>query len=116
VFFVIVAPGRVNLIGEHIDYHNLPVLPMAIGRSVRVNWRPRSDRLIRATSIGYGTRQFEWTPDLAPVAAGDWENYLRAAAEAIERKWGLDAAWMRRSHRTCRPPPGSLRPRRCWSP
>src|SRR5262249_35201700 len=33
-FMTISVPGRVNLIGEHIDYHNLPVLPMAIQRRV----------------------------------------------------------------------------------
>ncbi|MFN7994570.1 MAG: galactokinase family protein [Bryobacteraceae bacterium] len=83
------APGRVNLIGEHIDYHNLPVFPMALRRSVRVAFRPRADRLIRATSTGYGVREFEWTPRLSPAAPGDWENYLRAAAQAITGKWGI---------------------------
>jgi galactokinase len=47
-------------------------------------------------SAGYGPREFDWMPELAPVAAGDWENYLRAAAQAINRKWGsangIDAA------------------------
>lgn len=89
MFFVIVVPGRVNLIGEHIDYHNLPVLPIAIGRSVRVTWHARTDRLIHAASDAYGTREFEWTANLAPVADGDWENYLRAAARTVQRKWGL---------------------------
>ena len=74
------APGRVNLIGEHIDYHGLAVLPMALRRGVRVEFRARRDRRIRAASEGYGEREFEWTPQLEPVAAGDWENYLRAAA------------------------------------
>jgi galactokinase len=94
---LISAPGRVNLIGEHIDYHGLPVMPIAIRRSVRVAFRARPDRRIRAVSAGgYGVRDFAWTADLAPVAGGDWENYLRAAACAVGRKWGagrgVDAA------------------------
>jgi len=86
---LISAPGRVNLIGEHIDYHSLPVLPMALRRSVRVAFRLRTDCHIRAISAGYGLREFEWTAELVPSAAGDWENYLRAAASAISRKWGV---------------------------
>src|SRR3954447_23793514 len=77
---VVSAPGRVNLIGEHIDYHGLPVLPIALRQRVRIGYRPRDDRRIRATSAPYGVREFEWTDDLAPVARGDWANYLRAAA------------------------------------
>ncbi|HVN05335.1 MAG TPA: galactokinase family protein [Bryobacteraceae bacterium] len=91
------APGRVNLIGEHIDYHNLAVLPMALRRSIRVAFRPRVDRRIRAVSSGgYGVCEFDWTAELKPAGAGDWENYLRAAARAVSRKWeagrGVDAA------------------------
>ena len=90
--WVVSAPGRVNLIGEHIDYHGLPVLPIAIPRRIRVAFRARTDRRIRAVSaVEYGLREFEWTPRLAPTAAGDWENYLRAAAEAVGRKWGAGA-------------------------
>jgi len=83
------VPGRVNLIGEHIDYHGLPVLPIAITRSVHVEFRKRDDRLIRASSEPYGVREFEWTEELLPVAAGDWENYLRAAARTVAQQWGI---------------------------
>jgi len=82
------APGRVNLIGEHIDYHGLAVLPMALRRCVRVTYRPRADRRIVAESASYGRREFEWSDGLTPIAAGDWGNYLRAAAQAIGGKWG----------------------------
>jgi galactokinase len=85
---VTAAPGRVNLIGEHVDYHGLPVLPMALHRRIRLAYRPRTDGLIRAVSTGYDRREFEWTPQLAPGPDGDWENYARAAAQAVGRKWG----------------------------
>ena len=90
------APGRVNLIGEHVDYHGLPVLPMALRRRIRLAYRPRTDSLIRAVSAGYDRREFQWTPQLTPAREGDWENYARAAAQAVARKWGagvgVDAA------------------------
>jgi len=86
---VVAAPGRVNLIGEHIDYHNLPVMPIAMRRAVRIAYRPCRDSRIRAVAPGYGRREFEWTPSLAMAAPGDWENYLRAAAQAVTGKWGV---------------------------
>jgi galactokinase len=89
------APGRVNLIGEHIDYHGLSVLPMALRQRIDIAFERRRDSLIRVeskwrgpTAVGEG-REFEWRNDLTPVAPGDWENYLRAAALAVSRKWGI---------------------------
>ena len=85
------APGRVSLIGEHIDYHGLPVLPIALQQRVRVSYTRRKDRRIRAASCGYPERAFEWTDELTPVAAGDWENYLRAAARVARTFLPADA-------------------------
>jgi galactokinase len=90
------VPGRINLIGEHIDYHGLPVLPMALQRRVGVAFRPRTDRLIRAISVGYGQRDFALSPDPQPGPAGDWSNYLKAAMQVAASRWkltnGVDAA------------------------
>jgi galactokinase len=87
---IVSVPGRVNLIGEHVDYHNLPVLPIAIQRRVRIAFRPRGDRRIRAFSEGYGQREFDWEGQLSPSDSGDWVNYLKAAANAIDGRWKLD--------------------------
>lgn len=87
----VAVPGRVNLIGEHIDYHLLPVLPMAIQRRVRVTFRRRDDRRITAVSAApFGRREFEWTVRLEPWPGGDWGNYIKAAAQAFGDKYRLD--------------------------
>ncbi len=84
------APGRVNLIGEHIDYCGLPVLPMAIQRGVTVVARPRRDRLARFGNADerYPPREFALAPDILPLPPGDWGNYLQAAAQALTRRYG----------------------------
>lgn len=83
------VPGRVNLIGEHIDYHNLAVLPMALSRRVEVRWRARHDALVCAASAAYPAREFTLAPDLEPWPSGDWGNYVKAAANAALWKWRL---------------------------
>jgi galactokinase len=82
------VPGRVNLIGEHIDYHNLPVLPMAIQRRVAVTFEPLAGRKIEAKSENYPLREFSMDL-LDPFPPGDWGNYLKAAVQMLERRWPL---------------------------
>ncbi|MCL7976499.1 MAG: galactokinase [marine benthic group bacterium] len=84
------APGRVNLIGEHVDYAGLPVFPMALAQAVNVAVRPRDDGLVHAASSnpGYGDREFRLAPSIDPYSDGDWGNYLKAAAVAAASRYG----------------------------
>lgn len=85
------VPGRVNLIGEHIDYHNLPVLPMAIQRQIRIAFRRSSDSRIRAVSYDFGEREISTAGALPPSPSGDWANYLKAATLAVRDQWQTDS-------------------------
>lgn len=74
------APGRVNLIGEHTDYNDGFVFPMAIAPEIRVAFRPRSDGVVRfGSTLRPGEFvEFRLTESLAPHAeAKHWSNYLK---------------------------------------
>ncbi len=77
------APGRVNLIGEHTDYNEGFVFPMAIGRGVAVAFRPRGDRLIRAHSIAVGTTREFSLDALEATPRTDWVAYVAGVADAF---------------------------------
>lgn len=93
------APGRANLIGDHIDYMGGTVMPMAIDRGTRLWSREREDRLIRATSVNFpeaGTIEVALDADAYDDGAG-WVNYLLAMAYALRTggasiPHGLDVA------------------------
>lgn len=85
------APGRVNLIGEHVDYHGLPVLPMALEQGIRVDFTPRDDDrvVLRNAHPEFEARSFSIREDLNAGPAGDWGNYVMAAARTVFREYGV---------------------------
>jgi galactokinase len=80
------APGRVNLIGEHTDYNDGFVMPVAIDRYTTVSLTPRSDRRLVVRSAAYETVA---TIDLDRPdngLPGTWSDYVRGVAAVLERK------------------------------
>ena len=81
----VTAPGRVNLIGEHTDYNGLPVLPIAIDRDVRIEFRVVDDPVVRlgSPSARFAPFAFQLKRPIEPADQGDWSNYVRAAARGL---------------------------------
>ncbi|HYO10769.1 MAG TPA: galactokinase [Tepidisphaeraceae bacterium] len=90
---VVRAPGRVNLIGEHTDYNDGYVFPMAIEPEIRFVGRSREDGMVRLASTAYPGELTEFSLnrkiDTAAGGAGGgeagWTNYPRGIiAELID--------------------------------
>jgi len=79
------APGRVNLIGEHTDYNDGFVMPVAIDFSTRVAIAPRADRILSVFSEKFQEEVAFDLDDLAPQAMRHWSDYVRGVAWALEQ-------------------------------
>ncbi len=81
--FVVRAPGRVNLIGEHTDYNDGFVLPMAIDHAVWIALRLRQDGQVHVHSLDLDRST---TFDLAALRYQDegWAEYVKGVAWALQ--------------------------------
>lgn len=79
---VVRAPGRVNLIGEHTDYNEGFVLPMAIDRAVWIALRPRADRRVVVHALDLEKRG-EFDLDALERGTG-WLEYLKGVAHELQ--------------------------------
>lgn len=86
--WLVAAPGRVNLIGEHTDYNDGFVLPMAIERYMvlAADRNPSRDVTIHSITTGE-TARFSVR---RPPARGEphWSNYLRGVVAGFQQRGG----------------------------
>ena len=93
---VVRSPGRVNLIGEHVDYNDGFVFPMAIEPHVIIVCRKRDDSTVRIASTLFAKNVVEFSLT-GPITRGDpdWANYSKGMAakllEAGQTFGGMDA-------------------------
>ncbi|UCC62525.1 MAG: galactokinase, partial [Anaerolineae bacterium] len=84
---VVRAPGRVNLIGEHTDYNDGFVLPVAIDRSALVAADLRADRRVQIHALDLDAQTTFRLADVSPEAGitrqNDWSDYPRGVAWAL---------------------------------
>ena len=80
---IVRAPGRVNLIGEHTDYNQGFVLPVAIDRATYIAARPREDRLVELYAADLDQTSTFSLDAVERSADRPWSNYIRGVVKGL---------------------------------
>ncbi len=82
--FVVRAPGRVNLIGEHTDYNDGFVFPAAIDRDIAMAVSPRPDGQVRAFSVSFNQSSTFRLGNIHHASEAAWSDYIRGMALKLQ--------------------------------
>jgi galactokinase len=80
---VVRAPGRVNLIGEHTDYNDGFVLPVAVDRAAWLAVSPRDDAWAAIRAVDMKNDDQTFPVDRVPSSTGSWADYPKGVIWAL---------------------------------
>src|SRR5690606_12826493 len=82
---IVRAPGRVNLIGEHTDYNDGFVFPVAIDYATFVAARPRDDQRVRVVALDLNdVDEFAIDEPIEHSQEHPWSNYIRGMVKSLQ--------------------------------
>ena len=79
---IVHAPGRINLIGEHIDYNGGYVLPAAIDLKIKFRFKKKQNSICTVTSESQGSFEFNINEKLK-TKENHWGNYVLGVVAGI---------------------------------
>ncbi|MCF8454264.1 MAG: galactokinase [Pedobacter sp.] len=85
---IIRSPGRINLIGEHLDYNMGFVLPAAINKAIWLGIQKREDDTVHLHSLDYNDEYRSSINDIVP-SGKLWPDYILGVVEQIQKKHSL---------------------------
>lgn len=82
---MVASPGRINLIGEHLDYNGGWVLPAAIDKKIYFALGRRTDNACHLYSMDYDALEIIPLSNVVS-SAKDWVNYLLGVVEQFQKE------------------------------
>ena len=83
---VVKAPGRVNLIGEHTDYNDGFVLPMAVDREIIMAASPRDDHQVHLYAVDVDGKSSFSLDRIEKDPQAAWSNYIRGVLLLLQER------------------------------
>ena len=85
------CPARVNLIGEHTDYNDGFVLPMAIPFETLIAASPSGNNMMTVTSEGFGSMKFSLEDN--PMQTPGWGRFIHGMGSFMSRSKSAPLGW-----------------------
>jgi galactokinase len=83
---IVHAPGRLELLGNHTDYNQGPVMSLAVNKYIHMGSAPRSDGKIELISDSFPGRELFWISDLKKNPAAPWADYVKGVLDQLRKR------------------------------
>lgn len=84
--FVVQAPGRLEVLGNHTDYNNGLVMAVAVDKYIYIAASPRNDGKVELVSTAFPGAETFSISDIKPNPAANWANYIKGVLVQLKKR------------------------------